>query len=228
MRIAIYSTSTSKKIDTIINKLFISYLGVIPMTTALHSICVFCGSADRLDATYTSAAAALGAALAKEKITLVYGAGRTGMMGALAEGCLGEGGKVTGVVPDGLDSPQLIYTSGLTRLEVVKDIQLRKARMMELADAFIALPGGYGTLDELFEVLTWSQIGKQRKPLGFLNVNGYFDSLLAWIQRAYTDHFIYEEHLQLFVSDVSVDGLLNQLVKYRFPDRIERWLEREV
>lgn len=197
------------------------------MSDSLRSICVFCGSADGLDPIYTSAAAALGEALAQRKINLVYGAGRTGMMGALAEGCMRKGGEITGVVPVGLDSPQLIYTSGLTRLEVTQDIQLRKARMMELADAFVALPGGYGTLDELFEVLTWSQIGKHRKPLGFLNVNGYFDDLLRWTQRAYADHFIYAEHMQLFVSDADVNGLLDQLAGYRFPDKIERWLVRE-
>jgi uncharacterized protein (TIGR00730 family) len=170
------------------------------MASSLQSICVFCGSADGLDPIYTSAAASLGATLAKRKIQLVYGAGRTGMMGALAEGCLGAGGSVVGVVPVGLDSPQLIYTSGLTRLEVVADIQLRKARMMDLAEGFIALPGGYGTMDELFEVLTWSQIGNHRKPLGFLNVNGYFDHLLSWIQRAFEDQFIYKEHLAQFGS----------------------------
>lgn len=197
------------------------------MSESMHSICVFCGSADGLDPVYTSAATELGKALARRKIALVYGAGRTGMMGALAEGCLGERGEVIGVVPVGLDSPQLIYTSGLTRLEVTADIQQRKARMMELADAFIALPGGYGTMDELFEVLTWSQIGIHRKPLGFLNVNGYFDSLLTWIQRAYNDHFIYEEHLQLFVSAANIDELLDKMLSYLFPDRIERWLVRE-
>jgi uncharacterized protein (TIGR00730 family) len=197
------------------------------MSTSLHAICVFCGSADGLDQRYTTAAGRLGAALAKRGFTLVYGAGRTGMMGALAQGCLGEGGEVVGVVPQGLDSPQLIFTNGLTRLEVVPDIQMRKARMMELADAFITLPGGYGTLDELFEVLTWSQIGNHRKPLGFLNVNGYFDHLLSWIQRAFEDHFIYKEHLELFVSAETVDDLLDQMRNYRFPDQIERWLVRE-
>lgn len=197
------------------------------MTIPLHSICVFCGSADNLDPVYTNAAETLGRAFAQRSLQLVYGAGRTGMMGALAKGCLEEGGEITGVVPVGLDSPQLIFTSGLTRLEVTPDIQLRKARMMALSDAFIALPGGYGTLDELFEVLTWSQIGMHRKPLGFLNVQGYFDDLLKWIQRAYDDHFIYEEHLQLFVGDPEVDGLLDKLQQYTFPEKIERWLERE-
>ena len=125
-----------------------------------HSICVFCGSADGLDQRYYDAAFEMGHLLAAKGITLVYGAGRTGLMGALAEGALQGGGEVVGVVPNGLESPQLIYTSGLTRLEIVDDIQVRKARMNELADAFIALPGGYGTMDEIFEVLTWSQIGR--------------------------------------------------------------------
>ena len=197
------------------------------MANSYHSLCVFCGSADGLKPAYISAADELGREIARRKLRLVYGAGRTGLMGALARGCLGEGGEVVGVVPLGLESPQLIFTTGLSSLEVVDNIQLRKARMNELADAFIAMPGGYGTMDELFEVLTWSQIGLHRKPLGFFNVDGYFDELLAWIRRAYDDHFIYEEHLQLFVSDSSVSGLLDKLDAYRFPEQIERWLLRD-
>lgn len=191
-----------------------------------HTICVFCGSADGLAKEYFAAARAMGRLLAENDIRLVYGAGRTGMMGALAEGALGAGGEVIGVVPKGLESPQLIYTTGLTRLEIVEDIQLRKARMNELGEAFIALPGGFGTLDEIFEVLTWSQIGRHRKPSAFLNTNGYFDSLLAWIRRAYEDHFIYEEHLDLFMAHAEPEGLLEQLAQYHFPANMERWLER--
>lgn len=191
-----------------------------------HSICVFCGSADGLAPVYYTAAYEMGELLARNGITLVYGAGRTGMMGALAEGALGAGGEVIGIVPNGLESPQLIYTTGLTRLEVVTDIQLRKARMNALADAFITLPGGYGTMDEMFEVLTWSQIGRHRKPAAFLNVDGYFDLLLAWIERAYQDHFIYEEHLDLYVTDASPAKLLEKLAAFTFPGNIERWLVR--
>ncbi len=197
------------------------------MTYPYKSICVFCGSADGLDAAYYDAAFEMGNTLAKRGITLVYGAGRTGMMGALAEGALSEKGEIIGVVPVGLESPQLVYTTGLTRLEVVENIQIRKARMNELAEAFIALPGGFGTMDELFEVLTWSQIGLHRKPAALLNTNGYYDNLLDWIDRAYADHYIYEEHLGLFVVDPKPDGLLERLEKYRFPDRIERWLVRD-
>jgi uncharacterized protein (TIGR00730 family) len=192
-----------------------------------RSICVFCGSADGLDQVYYDAALELGKQLAKNGIRLVYGAGRTGLMGVLAQSVLENGGDVTGIAPKGLESPQLIYASGLTTLEIVDDIQVRKARMIELADAFIALPGGYGTLDELFEVLTWSQIGVHRKPMAFLNTNGYFDLLLAWINRAYTDGFIYQEHMQLFVSDSDPIRLLDQLAEYQFPDNIGRWLVRE-
>lgn len=196
------------------------------MTYQYRSICVFCGSADGLAENYYKAAREMGKLLAERGITLVYGAGRTGLMGSLAEGALDAGGEVIGVVPLGLESPQLIYTTGLTNLEVVNDIQTRKARMIELSDAFITLPGGYGTMDEMFEVLTWSQIGRHRKPCGFLNVDGYFDPLLAWIRRAYDDRFIYEEHLRLFVEDTTPSGLLAKLDSYGFPENIERWLTR--
>jgi uncharacterized protein (TIGR00730 family) len=197
------------------------------MSYPYRSICVFCGSADGLAEDYYQAAREMGSVLAKNGITLVYGAGRTGMMGALAEGALEQGGEVIGIVPKGLESPQLIYTSGLTRLELVEDIQVRKARMNELADAFIALPGGYGTMDEIFEVLTWSQIGKHRKLSGFLNTNGYWNDLFAWVNRAYQDRYIYEEHLDLFVADERPKELLEKLENASFPENIGRWLVRE-
>jgi uncharacterized protein (TIGR00730 family) len=197
------------------------------MSYPYQSICVFCGSADGLADEYYQAASEMGRTIAQMGITLVFGGGRTGMMGALAEGALQQGGEVIGIVPKGLESPQLIYTSGLTRLEIVEDIQIRKARMNELGEAFIALPGGYGTMDEIFEVLTWSQIGRHRKLSGFLNTNGYWKDLFAWGQRAYQDRYIYEEHLDLFVEDETPRGLLEKLGKAKFPENIGRWLERE-
>lgn len=197
------------------------------MKNPLRSICVFCGSADGVAENYSSAAWHTGKLLAQMGMTLVYGAGRTGLMGKLAEGALQAGGTVIGVVPVGLESPQLIYTTGLTKLEIVEDIQKRKARMIELSDAFIALPGGFGTLDEMFEVLTWSQIGRHRKPCGFLNVDGYFDQLILWIERAYQDRFIYQEHLSLFVEDDDPGQLVEKLNSFQFPDNLERWLVRE-
>jgi len=196
------------------------------MSYPYKSICVFCGSADGLANDYYEAAFEIGTLLAQLKITLVYGGGRTGLMGAMAEGALQQGGEIIGIVPRGLESPQLIYTSGLTRLEIVEDIQQRKARMNNLAEAFLCLPGGYGTLDETFEVLTWSQIGLHRKPCGFLNTNDYFEALFNWVKRAYEDHFIYEEHLELYVEDVAPQGLLDKLAGFKFPENIGRWLER--
>lgn len=196
------------------------------MTYPYKSICVFCASADGLDKSYYEAAFDMGSKLAELGITLVYGGGRTGLMGAVAEGALQKSGEVVGIVPRGLESPQLIYTSGLARLEIVDDIQQRKARMNNLAEAFLCLPGGYGTLDETFEVLTWSQIGMHRKPCGFLNTNGYFDLLFAWVERAYQDHFIYEEHRELFVEDATPQGLLDKLAVFKFPTNIARWLVR--
>jgi len=192
-----------------------------------RSLAVFCGSADGLEPVYTEAAQMMGRLLAEKKIALVYGAGRTGMMGALAQGYLQVGGECIGVVPRGLESPQLVYTTELSRVELVENIQQRKARMNELADGFIVLPGGFGTLDEMFEVLTWSQIGLHRKPVALLNVNGYYDDLLQWIQRANQDHFIYEEHLGLLAADPTPEGLLAKLADFRFPEKIERWLVRE-
>lgn len=197
------------------------------MTLQRHSICVFCGSADGLDQNYYDAAYRMGELIAQKGITLVYGAGKTGLMGSVARGALAAGGEVIGIAPKGLESPQLIFTSGLTRLEIVENIQLRKARMIELAEAFIGLPGGFGTLDEMFEVLTWSQIGLHRKPAGFLNTNGYFDDLFRWFGRAYSEHYIYEEHQQLYVYDPTPEGLLQKMEKFQFPENIGRWLIRD-
>lgn len=196
------------------------------MQNSFHTLAAFCGSADGLDPVYVDAARATGQLLAELKITLVYGAGRTGMMGELAREFLQKGGKCIGVAPKGLESPQLVYTTELSRFELVENIQQRKARMAELAEGFIALPGGFGTLDELSEILTWSQIGLHRKPMGILNVNGYYDDLLRWINRACRDHFLYEEHLDLFVTASTPETLLEKMSAFRFPDKIERWLER--
>ena len=189
------------------------------------SICVYCGSADGLAEGYLSAARELGQLLANRGIELVYGAGKTGLMGAVADGALAAGGQVTGVVSENLNQPQLMHT-GLTRLEVVADIQQRKARMSQLAQAFIALPGGYGTLDELFETLTWAQIGLHTKPVGLLNTGDYFSPLLAMIERARSEKFIYDEHRDLLVSSSQPLDLLDQLEKFQMPAGLDRWVNR--
>lgn len=196
------------------------------MTVNIRSICVYCGSADHLHSEYISAARELGSILAKSGIRLVYGAGKTGLMGAVADGALSSGGEVVGIVPENLNTPQLIHAH-LTTLEVVPDIHLRKARMSALADAFIALPGGYGTLDELFETLTWSQIGLHQKPVGLLNTRNYFDPLLLMIQKAHSEGFIYAEHKTLFVYDISPTALLARLCAFETPENLNRWVNRQ-
>lgn len=196
------------------------------MTDNTHrAICIYCGSTEGKGTVYAEAARRMGETLAKRGIRLVYGAGKTGLMGALAEGVLQAGGEVTGVVCDNLNTPALIHAN-LTQLEVVRTIQQRKARMNELADAIVALPGGFGTFDELFEALTWAQIGMHQKPIGLLNVNGYFDPLLAMIDHAYREGFLYPEHLKLLVHAAEPETLVDALAAYIQPDGLERWLDR--
>lgn len=168
----------------------------------------------------------MGRHLAEIGIQLIYGAGKTGLMGAVADGVLSAGGQVIGVVPQSLNSPALIHAN-LTRLDVVGDIHMRKARMNALADALIALPGGYGTFDELFEALTWAQIGLQLKPIGLLNLRGYFDPVMALIQHALSEKFIYPEHLDLLRMEQTPERLIQSLEDFAFPENIGRWVNRE-
>ena len=193
---------------------------------SIHTITVFSGSADHLHPDYVEAAAELGRLLAGRGIRLVYGAGRTGLMGAVSEGALSAGGEVIGVTPTVFNTTVLIH-QGLTRLEVVENMHVRKARMHELADAFIALPGGYGTFEELFETLTWSQVGLHDKPVGLLNIRGYYDPLLGLIRHAREQGFMYPEHEALLVADDDPERLLEKLAAYRRPENLARWVERE-
>ena len=192
----------------------------------LQNVTVYCGSADGLDECYTGAALQIGAALANRSITLVYGGGKTGLMGAVADGALAAGGKVVGVIPESMNTPALAHT-GLTHLEVTPDIQTRFARMVGLADAFIALPGGYGTLDELFQTLTWAQIGEHSKPVGLLNVRGYFDPLLTLLDHILTEKFIYPEHRGWVIPSPDPEALLQALCAFQPPVGLERWMTRE-
>lgn len=195
------------------------------MNKSLQSICVYCGSADGLDPIYIEAAFEIGKFLAENGIRIVYGAGKTGLMGALADGGLAAKGIVIGVVPDNLNLPQLIH-SNLTELLTVPDIHQRKAKMSLLADAFIALPGGFGTFDELFETLTWSQIGLHQKPLVLLNTNGYYDALISMVKRARSDGFIYSEHLDLLQSASTPKEALDKIRSFTLPKGLERWVDR--
>lgn len=192
----------------------------------IQSICVYCGSADNVHQEYLDAAFRMGQALARTHIRLVYGAGKTGLMGAVAEGVLQAGGQVTGVVPIHLNFPHLIH-SGLSQLDVVDNMHERKARMSQLADAFIALPGGYGTFEELFETLTWAQLGLHAKPIGVLNTRRYFDPLIDLVQHALSEGFLYSEHSGLLLSDEDPRALIDLLFRFQAPGNIGRWVSRD-
>lgn len=192
----------------------------------MKTVCVYCGSSDKMSDEYLQSARQMGAAIAKRGLTLAYGAGCTGMMGSVADGALEAGGEVIGVIPKMFTTPTLMHT-GLSRLEIVGSMHVRKQRLVDISDAFIALPGGYGTFEELFEILTWAQIGLHSKPVGLLNNQHYFDPLLSAIEHARTEGFIYAEHRSLFVCDDQPDGLLNMLVQYQRPHGLEKWLTRE-
>jgi uncharacterized protein (TIGR00730 family) len=182
------------------------------MDRPLHYICVFCGSSASPDPVFTHAASWVGELIAQHGLALVYGAGCTGMMGEVARGVLAKGGEVIGITHK-LEAMHASSLEGLTRLEVLETLPQRKARMNELADAFIILPGGYGTLDEMAEVLAWTQIGLQSKPIGILNVKGYYDGLLTWIRRAAAEQYIHAEDLHSFVVDEDPERLLTTLLQ---------------
>ena len=166
----------------------------------MRSLCVFCGSSDGGRPAYRSAAAALGAHLASRAIDLVYGGSDIGLMRAVADAALAGGGRVVGVIPGSLVDREIAHR-GLTELHVVDSMHERKALMADRSDAFVALPGGYGTLDELCEALTWGQLGLHTKPCGLLNVEGFFDGLLALFERARSDGFLHSPADSLLVDD---------------------------
>lgn len=192
----------------------------------MKAICVYCGSSDRVDPEYVQAAFAMGQAIARRGWQLVYGAGKTGLMGAVADGALAAGGEVIGVIPALFNTPALAH-SGLTRLEVTADMHQRKARLIELADALVALPGGYGTFEELFEALTWAQIGLHTKPIGLLNARRYYDPLLSLVDHARLQGMIYAEHQALFVHAEEPEALLSALTQHQSPPGLEAWLSRK-
>jgi uncharacterized protein (TIGR00730 family) len=176
----------------------------------IRSLAVFCGSSNSVASIYQEAARELGRLLGQRAIRLVYGGGHVGLMGVVADACLNVGGSVIGVIPQALADREVAHR-GLTELRVVGSMHERKAVMAELSDAFLALPGGYGTWDELFEALTWSQLGIQNKVCGLLNVNGYYDSLIAMMDRAVAEGFIRDPHREWLLSDTDVSRLLDRL-----------------
>lgn len=192
----------------------------------MKSICVYCGSADGLHPEYYAAARKMGAAIAGRGLELWYGAGSTGLMGAVADAALDAGGQVVGVIPELFNTPRLAHMH-LTRLEVVESMHVRKSRLADAADAFVALPGGFGTFEEVFEILTWSQIGLHTKPVGLLNARGYYEPLLQMVEHARREGFIYEVHRSLFACMEDPEELLDALAAYKSPSGLDRWLTRE-
>ncbi len=184
----------------------------------LTAVAVFCGSRSGRDGTYVSSARRLGARLAARNLTLVYGGSSSGLMGATADAVLAGGGAATGVIPRALTDREQVHP-GLTELHFVDSMHERKLRMAAAADAFIALPGGFGTLDETFEALTWTQLGIHRKPLGLLNVDGFYDALLAFVDQQVDAGFVTTEHRQLLLVDEDPDALLDALAALPLPDR---------
>ena len=192
---------------------------------SLTSVCVFCGASSGTHPAYHAAAVALGRELAARKLTLVYGGGAVGLMGVVADAALAAGGEVIGIIPQSLKTSEIGHT-GLTRLEVVDGMHARKARMAELSDAFIALPGGLGTLEELFEVWTWGQLGYHRKPLGLLEVNGFYEKLSGFLDHIVGEGFVRAPHRAMLQKSESPAELLDALDAWQ-PSAPAKWAEQK-
>jgi uncharacterized protein (TIGR00730 family) len=188
----------------------------------MRHLCVFCGSSPGLRPTYIEAARRLGTMLAGSGITVVFGGGSVGLMGALADATLSAGGKVIGVIPRGLVGRELGH-GALTELRIVDSMHDRKAVMSELADAFIVLPGGAGTMEEFFEVWSWAQLGIHRKPCGILNVDGYFDPLLAFLDWMVSEGFLRPQHRAMVLVERDLQQLLTRLSDYEAPP-VAEWI----
>ena len=191
----------------------------------LRAVCVYCGSNAGNRPVYAERAAALGQRLAREGIAVVYGGGNVGLMGVVADAALEAGGEVIGVIPEQLVNWEVAHR-GLTRLEVVADMHTRKMRMFDLSDAFIALPGGFGTLDEMFEMLTWRQLGLGDRPCAFLDVNGFYTPLMGMLDRMVAERFLHpEQRTDLWHGD-DIDTLLDWMRAYK-PAQADKWMDEK-
>ena len=188
----------------------------------MRSVCVFCGGNSGANPRFAEAAARVGEVIAEAGLCLVYGGSSVGLMGIAANAALARGGKVLGVIPESLASKEIAHL-GLTELRVVSSMHERKALMVERSDAFVALPGGFGTLDELFEILTWGQLGLHRKPIALLNIDGYYNSLLDFLDRAVADQLLLEQHRGMLLLETNPDHLLLTFETYQAP-HMEKWI----
>ncbi len=190
----------------------------------MKRVCVFCGSSPGARPAYRAAAETFGALLATRGIGLVYGGASVGLMGAVADAALAAGGEVVGVLPRALATKELSH-GRLTELRLVESMHERKAQMADLSDGFVALPGGVGTLEELFEILTWAQLGLHAKPCALLDADGYFAQLLAFLDHAVDERFVRPQHRAMLLVDDAPERLLDAMVRYRAP-HVEKWLDR--
>jgi uncharacterized protein (TIGR00730 family) len=195
------------------------------MTNKFLSVCVYCGSSVGNNPVFADAARSLGRKLVEQNLSLVYGGGHVGLMGIVADAVLDAGGEVTGVIPKALMDSELGHER-LTRLFVVKDMHERKALMAEHAHGFIAMPGGIGTLEELFEALTWAQLGFHEKPVGLFNVDGFYDKLIEFLNQLTSQGFLRPEHRDLLIVQAEPDALITQLKKFTMPAGVS-WLSRQ-
>jgi len=194
------------------------------MAIALANVCVYCGAHPGRDPAYTAAAALLGRTLAERGIGIVYGGGRVGLMGVVADAALAAGGRVIGIIPQALMKKELAH-AGLTEMIVTTSMHERKAQMAERADAFVALPGGLGTFEELFEIWTWGQLGWHRKPCGVINVAGFYDGLIAFLDHAAGAGFVRPVHRGMLLVDDDPSRLLDRFAQYEAP-AVPKWVER--
>ncbi|MGB5555384.1 MAG: TIGR00730 family Rossman fold protein [Flavobacteriaceae bacterium] len=191
----------------------------------MKSIVVFCGSSEGNDPSIINAAGQLGQTLADRKIRLVYGGAKIGIMGHVAQNVLDHQGEVIGVIPEFLRQKE-VFHNGLTELIITKNMHERKLKMHELSDGIITLPGGYGTLEELFEMITWAQLGLHQKPIGILNTNGFYDDLLKMIQKMVALGFLIQENYDMILVDDNVSGLLLKMKNY-VPLPLPKWIKTE-
>lgn len=190
----------------------------------MKRICVYCGSSPGESPEYMEAARILGRELVKRDITLVYGGAHVGIMGEIADTVLAAGGEVIGIMPKALADKEIAH-NGLTELRVVGSMHERKAMMADLSDGFIALPGGMGTLEEIFEVLTWSQLGYHRKPCSLLNIKGYYDSLTQFLDHTVEEGFVKSVHRGMILIEDNTEKLLDLMAEYESP-KVDKWIGR--
>jgi uncharacterized protein (TIGR00730 family) len=191
----------------------------------MKKICVYCGSNPGRNPRFTEAAKSLGHALVARDLGLVYGGASVGIMGVVADAVLARGGEVVGVIPSALDAKEITHT-GLSELHVVSSMHERKAIMSELADGFVALPGGWGTMEEIFEILTWAQLGFHQKPCGLLNESGYYDHLAAFLEQAIEQQFVKAEYRPMLMIDADAGALLDRFAGYQ-PPKVKKWISAE-